>query len=110
MIYTVNNFLFSHRSHRSLYNCFITTLKYTCDHLGSQAPELLLDLTERKFYWIPIWGVRYVKYPTYSQLFHQFLTFIRLMHAEVIHENAYFGISILFSELSQVLLKFRNIH
>ena len=110
MVDTIYNVLFSHMSYGSLYDVFITTLKDTSDHLCSQTSELLFQLAKGKFYRIEVGGIRNVVYPTKLQLLHQFLTLVRLVHAEVVHENTYFGITVLISELCQVFFKLRDIH
>ena len=110
MVDTIYNVLFSHMSYGSLYDVFITTLKDTCDHLCSQTSELLFQLAKGKLDGVEVGGVRNVEYPTKLQLPHQLRTLVRLVHAEVVHEDADLGVTVFLSELCQVFLKLRDIH
>ena len=110
MVHTVYNVSFPYRLH-GLSNHGLVAVLYDSGQLpGPQRFELLLHLSEGKFYGIILWGIYDIVRPLEAQSSHLVLRPLAGVGREVVHEEADLVLPVELPELLQVLLELDDVH
>ena len=105
MINAIDDVSFPHRFHCLVHEGLMALLGQAHELFGSQILEVVLHFAEHKFYWICLWRVLQIVYKFEVQFAHGRLCLFGCMDREIIHEDAYFVITIRFAQPLQVFEK-----
>ena len=102
MIDAIDDVPFPHCFDRLVHECLVAVLGQAHELFGSQILEVVLHFAEHKFYWICLWRVLQIVYEFEVQFAHGLLHLFGCMDREIIHEDAYFVITISIAESLKV--------
>ena len=105
MIDAIDDVPFPHCFDRLVHECLVAVLGQAHELFGSQILEVVLHFAEHKFYWICLWRVLQIVNEFEVQFAHGLLHLFGCMDREIIHEDAYFVITIRFAQPIQVFEK-----